>query len=132
MAVSIKYREILFSALHPDPQQARTACHMLQGLEGIHLAEARSASILYLGYDLQHHCLEDIENLLHEVGFHLDNNLLVKLKRALYKYSEENERINLGCGKGNSNCTRNIYIKRYQHLPHGCRDNRPDHWRNYL
>ena len=131
MPTYIKQREIFFNPLHLDEKQATTASEMLIDLEGVILAEAISDTHLIVRYDLQYFTLDDIEDLLSTVGFHLDNNLLIKLKRALYRYTEETERANMGCPPGQSNCTREVFINRYQKLPHGCRDNRPDHWRNY-
>lgn len=128
----IKQRDVMFSPLHDDESQSSTAAQMLIDLDGIVLAEAISSTHLIINYDLRFFTLVDIEELLSTVGFHLDNNLLIKIKRALYRYTEETERANLGCIEGQSNCTREAYINRYQQLPHGCRDKRPLHWRNYL
>lgn len=128
----LKQRDIHFCPLHPDQQQAHTACQMLLALEGIHDVQLVSDSRLLITYHLGHFTLQEVEYLLTEVGFHLDNSLLIKLKRALYSYTEETERANLGCPKGHSNRTRDVFINRYQQLQHGCRDQRPSHWRNYL
>lgn len=127
-----KQRYVMFNPLHDDKNQARTASQMLIDLDGIHLAEAVSEIHLIIRYDLRYFTLVDIEELLTTVGFHLDNTLLIKLKRALYRYTEETERANLGCPEGQVNCTREVFINRYQQLPHGCRDKRPNHWRDYL
>ncbi|MCW8899394.1 MAG: hypothetical protein OQK75_01195 [Gammaproteobacteria bacterium] len=127
-----KQRDVMFNPLHDDENQARTACQMLIDLDGIHLAENISETHLVVRYDLRYFTLADIEELLTTVGFHLDNTLLIKLKRALYRYTEDTERANLGCPDGQANCTREVFINRYQKLPHGCRDKRPDHWRDYL
>lgn len=127
-----KQRDVMFNALHDDPSQALTASQMLVDLDGIVLAKAISDIHLVVHYDLRFFTLVDIEELLSTVGFHLDNSLLIKLKRALYRYTEETERANMGCPEGQSNCTREVFINRYQQLPHGCRDKRPDYWRDYL
>ena len=127
-----KQRDVMFSPLHDAEHQASTASLMLVDLDGISAADVLSENHLIVQYDLRFFTLEDIEGLLVTVGFHLDNNLLIKIKRALYRYIEDTERANLGCIEGQSNCTREAYINRYQKLPHGCRDKRPDHWRNYL
>ena len=127
-----KQRDVMFNPLHDDENQASTASQMLIDLDGVVLADAISETHLIVRYDLRYFTLVDIEELLQTVGFHLDNNLLIKLKRALYQYTEETERANLGCLEGQSNSTREVFINRYQKLPHGCRDTRPDHWRNYL
>ncbi|MCK4866268.1 MAG: hypothetical protein KAT06_12695 [Gammaproteobacteria bacterium] len=127
-----KQRDVMFNTLHDDKNQALTASQMLVDLDGVFLADAISETHLIIRYDLRFFTLVDIEELLTTVGFHLDNNLLIKLKRALYCYTEETERANMGCLKGQSNCTRGVFINRYQQLPHGCRDTRPNHWRDYL
>ena len=132
MSIFTKQRDVIFHPLHEDENQALTASQMLTDIEGIFLADAISQTHLIIRYDLRLFTLADIEELLATVGFHLDNNLLIKLKRALYRYTEETERANMGCPQGQSNCTREVFINRYQLLPHGCRDKRPDHWRNYL
>lgn len=132
MTTFSKQRDVMFYPFHDDDNQALTASQMLADIDGIELAEAVSDIHLIIRYDLLFFTLSDIEELLTTVGFHLDNNLLIKLKRALYSYTEETERANMGCPQGQSNCTREAYINRYQQLPHGCRDKRPTHWRNYL
>jgi hypothetical protein len=132
MSLYTKQRDIIFHPLHADEDQALTACQMLSDIEGIFLADKISPTHLIIRYDLRFFMLSDIEDLLVTVGFHLDNNLLIKIKRALYRYTEETERGNMGCPPGQSNCTREVFINRYKQLPHGCRDKRPAHWRNYL
>jgi len=128
----VKRREIQFSTLHPDPCQADTAATILQGMEGIVLAEARDPVTLWVHYHIEHTCLAQLETLLGSHGLHLDNNLLGKLKRALAHYTEETQRDNLGCPRGDSNCTTKVFISSYTRREHGCRDERPKHWRRYL
>jgi len=128
----IKHREILFAALQPEPKPAHTAVLLLSDVTGIIHLHPHSDLRLQVGYDIQRVCLQAIEEALIEVGFHLDNSLLPKLKRALYYYTEEVQQENLGCGRGGSNCTQKVFINRYQRMAHGCRDDRPDHWRKYL
>ncbi len=128
----VKRREILFSAPHPDPQQAATAAAVLAGMDGVLLAKPLDPLTLEVHYHLGHTCLAQIESTLQARGLHLDNALLVKLKRALAHYTEDTERDNLGCPRGDSNCTTQVFITQYQRRPHGCRDDRPKHWRRYL
>lgn len=128
----LKHREIPFSKLHPDPNQAQTAIMLLSDLEGVQHARFVSPTFLRISYDVLHITLEQIESILLDLGFHLDNKLLYRMKRALYYYTEETQRANNGCAKGDSNCTQKVFIKRYQAIKHGCRDQRPTHWRKYL
>ena len=128
----IKHREIVFCSLHPDPAQAHNAMLLFSDLSGIVHQELLGAHRLRVSYDIRYITLQALEEALIEVGFHLDNSLMSKLKRALYYYTEEVHRENIGCLQGKSNCTRDIFVNRYGRLQHGCRDERPSHWRKYL
>lgn len=129
---AIKHREIWFRGPHHDPNQAQTATLVLSDVDGVLHAQPRHAELLYVTYDVRYVTLQVIDALLSELGFHLDNNLLVKLRRALYYYTEEAQQDALGCGRGRGNCTQAVFINRYRQIEHGCRDVRPDHWRHYL
>lgn len=128
----IKHREVLFRGPHPDPHQAQSAALLLSDLDGIQAVRLADAThhVLHVTYDVHIICLQHIEEILVEVGYHLDNNLLVKVKRAIYYYTEQVERETHGCQGGN--CTRNLFIEHYRRHNHGCRDERPEHWRRYL
>ena len=128
----LKHREIAFSKLHPDPNQAETAILVLADLEGVQHAHLVSPTLLRISYDVVHITLEQIESILTEMGFHLDNRLIYRMKRALYYYTEDTQRTNHGLAKCDQNCTQKVFIKRYQSVKHGCRDQRPTHWRKYL
>lgn len=129
---NIKTREIFFDKSHSDAHQANTAAERLADVEGILDLSAISANHLRITYHLLEINLEQIEEGLIEAGFFLKNNLINKIRDALFFYTEETERANQGCTKGNSNCTRKVFIARYNQINHGCRDVRPDHWRRYL
>ena len=128
----LKHREIAFSKLHPDPNQAQTAILLLSDLEGVKHAHFVSPTFMRISYDVMHITLEQIESILTEMGFHLDNRLIYRMKRALYFYTEETQRANQGVARGDQNTTQKVFIKRYQSVKHGCRDQRPTHWRKYL
>ena len=128
----LKHREIAFSKLHPDPNQAQTATLLFSDLEGIKHVHFVSPTFMRISYDVLHITLEQIESILTDLGFHLDNRLIYRMKRALYYYTEETQRANNGCVRGDANCTQKVFIKRYQTIKHGCRDQRPTHWRKYL
>lgn len=127
-----RFREIHFMPLHPEPAQAQSAMLLLSDVKGIDHLELVATTKLSIGYDLKHISLSIIEQALIDVGFHLDNTLLIKIKRALYYYTEDVSRENMGYSTKGSNSTQQIFINRYQRLKHGCRDQRPDHWRRYL
>lgn len=130
----VKHREIGFRDPHPDPQQAHSAMLLLADINGIMQTtipdpERNSITVVY---DLGHISLRVIEALLTELGFHLDNTLLSKLKRALYYYTEDNEMQSLHIHNDQDASTREIFMRYYRGKKHGCRDIRPEHWRNYL
>jgi len=126
----IKHREIAFCTLHADHEQAKSAMLLFSDVEGIINLQLTASHRLHVSYDIRLMSLIVLEEALIDLGFHLDGSLLYKLKRALYYYTEEVQRENIGCPKGQ--CHRNIFINRYQRLQHGCRDDRPEHWRKYL
>ncbi len=129
METLIKRREIFFDAMHPDKNQAQSAMLLLADIEGIEEVLHLSPLRLVVSYDVRHLTLALLESSLANEGFHLDNSLMAKLRRALYTYTEDTQRANLGVENGEN--TRNIFVNRYERLPHGCRDERPDHWRHY-
>ena len=127
----IKQREIDFVEPHPCPNQAGVAASLLDGMDGILAVETIGSTRLLVTYQLPLLSLETIEEALAEIGFHLDASLMSKLRRAMVNYMEETQCANLGCSRGQSNCTVKVFVNRYQQLEHGCRDGRPGHWREY-
>ena len=128
----IKQRQVFFTELHPIPDQARAAVELLLGIEGIISAEADSRLLLNVRYNVMQITLEQIEAGLIETGFHLSSKLLHTLKRALYYYTEETQRANNGCPRGDSNCTKKIFVVRYANRDHRLQDHRPEYWRKYF
>lgn len=131
MAELIKQREIAFCPLHPDSNQAKSASLLLVNAVGVHQVRPLSSHIVHVTYNIEHITLKIIEGALLELGFHLDNSLFAKMKRALFYYSEETQLVNLGYDHADSKSTTEIFINRYNLLPHGCRDKRPVHYRLY-
>ncbi|MES9962584.1 MAG: hypothetical protein ABW116_03505 [Candidatus Sedimenticola sp. 20ELBAFRAG] len=127
----IKQREIAFVEMHPDANQAQTAAQQLMEIDGIIHAQAESPTQLQIRYNVLEVTLEQIEGALTDAGFHISSRLIHKLRRALYYYTEEIQRANNGCSQGETKCTRQIFINRYQQINHSCRDSRPGHWRKY-
>jgi hypothetical protein len=132
MTPLIKQREIVFYYPQAEQRPAHSASLLLTGLHGIETVNTLTSERLLIGYDISLVTYNEIEQVLEEIGYHLDNSLIMKLKRALYNYTEETERANLDCSNGQCKCTRDVFIKQYSSNPHGCRDPRPEHWRSYL
>ncbi len=128
----IKHREIAFRDLHPERNQAKTAALFLADVDGVISVTPASPLLIRVSYDLLQVTLEQIETAIREIGLHIDNSLLFRIKRALHYYAEETQRANMGCAHGESNCTKKVFALRYRKLNHKCRDQRPEHWRRYL
>ncbi|MDX1655876.1 MAG: hypothetical protein R3310_11760 [Candidatus Competibacteraceae bacterium] len=128
----LKQREIRFCPLHPDPDQARSALRLLDGVAGILEVRQPTRHCVVVRYDLRRMTLQLIEAALIELGFHLDGSLLMRLKRALCYYTEETQRANLNLHHADLYDVQEVFVNRYTHKPHGCRDDRPQHWREYL
>ena len=127
----IKQRDIHFRSLNPDSNDAREAILLLMEIEGIEELQAMTNNCIQVSYDIRYITLEVIETGLREVGFHLDNNLIFKLKRALFYYTEETQLMNMGYLQDQASSTLDIFINCYNQRQHGCRDERPPHLRQY-
>lgn len=130
----IKHREIAFGEPHPDTRQAHSAMLLLSDVDGITQVDLLDEQRIGVSYDIRSLSFIEIEDALTEVGFHIDQGLLHKLKRALWTYTEATQRENLGlepnvCG---GSCAQRIFVRQYGNRAHGCRDDRPSHWRHYL
>jgi len=131
----IKRREIGFRGPHPDKDQTPKAMLFLLEAPGVQEVSRLRDNTLEVTYDLRKICFSAIEYALQYSGFHLDNSLLYKLQRALITYSEDILRANLGLEKidcTSNDCAQKIFVTEYRKRQHGCRDNRPPHWREYL
>lgn len=127
----IKQREIHFRSLDPNANDAREVMRLLLGVHGIEDICALTHNCVQVRYDLSKITLQIIETALQEVGFHLDNSLLLKMKRSLFYYTEETQLMNLGYLHDQANSTLDVFISCYNQRRHGCRDQRPPHLRYY-
>jgi len=132
----IKRREVRFVALHPDPDQAETASRLLADSTSVIAVERKAENVLRVSYDLRQVTLAEIDGALRELGFHLEDTLLCKLKRAICYYAEENERSALGASSvkaqwAEPNDPRDVFVRNYRQQRHGCRDERSRFWREY-
>ena len=127
----IKVREICFTALGDDLDPANSAAELLHGLNGILKISAQDNLHLWIEFDLSCIALRQLEDALVGVGYHLDNSILNKIKRALYHYTEDTQLANMGYDHAQSKSTTEIFINRYVHRKHGCRDDRPHYYRHY-
>lgn len=123
-----KTREVVF---HPLPVgQMERALTLLQGLDELQAMVGSEPNSLQVRYSIQLYTLEGLETALASQGFHLDNSLLTKLKRALAYFCESVQRRNLAANEPDLK-SQQAFMKVYDHHLHGDRDETPEEWRDY-
>ena len=123
-----KIREIVFHDLPPG--QAEHALVLLEGLEGLVATVGSDGSRLLVRYHICEYTLEGLETALASQGFHLDNSLMSKLKRALAYFSESVQRRNVAADEPDIK-SQQAFMKVYERHLHGDRDDTPEEWRSY-
>jgi hypothetical protein len=123
-----KKREIVFHALPAG--QAERARTLLIGLDGLDVAVGTDAYRLHVRYHICEYTLEGLETALSSQGFHLDNSLLSKLRRALAYYCESVQRRNVAANEPDIK-SQQAFMKVYERHLHGDCDETPEEWRDY-
>ncbi len=123
-----KTREIVFSAM--PVHQAEAALALLDGMQGMRVEAGRHPNSIVVHYDVCAYTLEKLESALLAQGFHLDNALLQKLRRALIYFCERNQRDNLSVPPSQQKSAK-PFVEAFQHHPHGDQDDTPEEWRTY-
>lgn len=123
-----KTREVVF---HPLPVgQVERALTLLQGLDELQVSVGSEPNSLQVRYSINLYTLEGLESALASQGFHLDNSLLTKLKRALAYFCESVQRRNIAANEPDLK-SQQAFMKVYDHHLHGDRDETPEEWRDY-
>ncbi len=120
---SVKRREIRFTKMPPD--QARRASELLAGLEYLEVSSGPHVRGITVRYDLLDYTCEGLEKALRNLGYHLDNSLYCKIVRAIVYFTEETQLRNLKEPARLIKQSNQVYIKAYQHHPHGDHDDTP-------
>lgn len=124
-----KNREIVFHSLPPG--QAARACSLLDGIEGIQAnIDLRQENVLNITYNVRDYTQEGLEKALEIQGFHLDNGLMQRLKRALVRFCEQVQRENLLINAPDVK-SQQVFARVYEHQIHGDHDETPEEWREY-
>jgi hypothetical protein len=127
-ADSERVRQLSFTPL--PTSQAKEALILLHDLPHLVVLGTVGDSGLLIRYELPFYTLEKIEIALIDQGFHLDNSLLHKLRRALIHYCE-----NLHCQNMQQpeqrERARRIFAQVYENHAHGDHDDTPPEWRDY-
>jgi len=88
-------RLIILRQSADESRQAEAACDVLAGVEGILLAAAFDSCSIHLIYSLDQISLELVTDLLNELGFELDNSILVTVRSTIYQFLDDNARDNM-------------------------------------
>ncbi|MDP1927510.1 MAG: hypothetical protein Q8K62_03265 [Thiobacillus sp.] len=123
-----KEREIVFHALPLG--QVERALSLLDGMDGLTVTVGTEINHLQVRYHVCEYTLEGLEAALSNQGFHLDNSLLSKLKRALAYFCESVQRRNVAANEPDIK-SQQAFVKVYERHLHGDRDETPEEWRSY-
>jgi len=125
-----KQRSIQFAKFPPG--QVPEAAGVLTRHEDIEVNADDPARTIAVAYDLRQHCLQEIEGDLENRGYHLDNTLLSKMRRALIYYVEETQLHNLDApARLLKRSQFQAYTQAWERHPHGDHDDTPPEWRDY-
>ncbi|CAG0930216.1 MAG: hypothetical protein EFKGCFLK_01188 [Rhodocyclaceae bacterium] len=118
-----KRREIRFTKM--PPEQALRALDLLSGLECLEVSPGPHPRGITVAYDLVDYTYEGLEKALRKLGYHLDNSLYCKIVRALVRFTEETQLRNLKEPARLIKQSNQVYIRAWEHHPHGDRDDTP-------
>ncbi len=78
-----------------ESKQAEAACDALAEVEGVLLAAPFDSCSIHLIYSLDQISFELVTDLLNELGFELDNSILVTVRSTIYQFLDDNARDNM-------------------------------------
>jgi hypothetical protein len=122
-----KRREITFHPLPPG--QVERALDLLDALPKLKVRQMGDL-VVEVAYCINDHSLQDLENLLDQHAFHLENSLLIRVRRALVHYCEHVQRDNLHSPEVQTKLFK-ASIEAWDKNPHGDHDETPAEWRQY-
>jgi hypothetical protein len=126
----LKHRTIRLSKADPDPDITESAAQLLHDVKGIVRVQTLGPCRIKVSYNVRRITMQVIEALLGELGYRLHTGFYCRFMRSLCYYIEDIECTDRMHDQ--AECTRDAFITRYLHRPHGCRDHRPEYMRHYL
>ncbi len=125
-----KQRLLLFS---DDPaNQLDQAYLLLSKLENFHVERGSLPNSLLIRYSVQHYSLEALQKALTREGFRLRYGLFSSLKNQLIHYCEDVQYHNLKTPEPRTkNNSKEVFVKAYEHHPHGDHDDTPKELREF-
>jgi len=105
---------------------------LLGGLDNFHVEIGPQPNSLLIRYSIEHYSLEGLEKALEQEGFRLQSSLLGNIKKQLIHYCEDVQYHNLKTPEPRTkNNSQEIFIKAYEHHPHGNHDDTPKELREF-
>jgi len=105
---------------------------LLIGLDDFEVEMGPLPNSLLVRYSVQHYSLEALEKALTREGFRLQSSLLGKIKKQLIHYCEDVQYHNLKTPEPRTkNNSQEIFVKIYDHHPHGNHDDTPKELREF-
>lgn len=120
---SRKRRELRFDKRHPE--QAMQVHALLSGIDELKISATRGNNCLTIHYDLTEFTLQGLEKALISQGFHFDNALFYRLQRILIHFLEDTQLRNMRMPYRLLKKSNEVYVKAWEHHPHGDHDETP-------
>lgn len=124
----MKHRELRFST--HGFERIDEAGRFLTALGNVTVTGRRGRA-LAIEYSLAEHSFRRIEKLLRAQGFLLDTSFSMRLIRAVLYFCEDTQMRNLRQPERLIKKSNEIYVKAWQHHPHGDHDDTPTELRDY-
>ncbi len=125
-----KERLLIFS--DEPANQLFQAYLLLIGLDNFHVEMGPQPHSLLIRYSIEHYSLEALEKALTREGFILKFNLLGNITKQLIHYCEDVQYHNLKTPEPRTkNNSQEIFVKAYEHHPHGNHDDTPKELREF-
>ncbi|MDD5059339.1 MAG: hypothetical protein PHQ60_15890 [Sideroxydans sp.] len=125
-----KQRVLVFS--ESPANQLDQAFLLLRGLENFHVERAARPNSLLIRYSIEHYSLEALEKALSREGFILECGLWDNAVKQLIHYCEDVQYHNLKTPERTTKKTPpEIFVKVYDHHPHGNHDDTPKELREF-
>jgi hypothetical protein len=118
-----KHRELRFATL--PPRQVERAYMLLARIERLDLEPGMLPNSLSIWYEIEDHTMEALEAALRDAGFKFECSLYAKLIRALVYYSEDTQLRNMHGPQRLIKKSHEVYMKAWEHHPHGDHDETP-------
>jgi hypothetical protein len=112
--------------------QLEQAYELLHGLNNFHVERGHLPNSLRIRYSVEHYSLEGLKKALVKEGFTFRQSMLDKVKWTLIHYCEDVQYHNLKTPEPRTkNNSHEVFVKVYEHHPHGDHDDTPKDQREF-